>query len=60
MVLWQSRYPHRLDHVVQVDIPSVADRPIVGPGVEVFTADKFGESDFDGFCRVDGMVFLKI
>jgi len=45
--------------VVQVDIPEIAYRPVIEPGVEIFIADKYVQyliGDIDGD---HGMAFLK-
>ncbi len=58
MVLWKNIFPDISYHVVQVDIPEVAHRPVIEPGMEISITDQYvqfitGDTDGD-----NGLAFL--
>ena len=58
MVLWKNIFSHIPDHVVQVDLPSFADRPAAQPGMEIPVANKYGQSLIGDIDGDNGMAFL--
>jgi len=40
MVFWENIFFNICDYVVQVDISTFADRPVIEPGMEIFAADQ--------------------
>jgi hypothetical protein len=54
LVFWKNILPDLFDHVVQVDISKIKDRPVVEPGMEIFIANQYdqftdrnGDGDFE-------------
>ncbi len=58
LVLWKNIFSNIRDHVVPVDIPTVTDRSVAEPGMEIFITDQYVQFIIGNIDGDIGMAFL--